>query len=356
MEREADTETTVREPVKREPWRNPYRKLIPRARAIAQATYVAFFVLVGWQFYDFYRQVLGDGPVTAHRPPAVESFLPISALLGVRRLLATGQWDAVHPAGLTILIGAIAASLIARKAFCSWICPVGGVSRALEWLGARTLLLRRRKEILVPAWLDKPLMALKYLLLVFFLWAIFWSMPMAAVEAFLETPYNRAADAKMLLFFLEIGPTAALTIAVMIALSLVVKNFWCRYLCPYGALLGLFSWASPVQVVRDPKTCTDCKACTRACPVEIPVHRRLRVLTPECTGCMSCVASCPQKDCLTLTRRGKSTIPAWVVPAAAVGAVLLLWGWARLTGHWETSMSVDELARAYRIASVLGHP
>jgi polyferredoxin len=65
----------------------------------------------------------------------------------------------------------------------------------------------------------------------------------------------------MLLFFTEISRTAAITLIVLAALSVVIRNFWCRYLCPYGALLGLVSWASPQRVVRD-GSCTDCKACT----------------------------------------------------------------------------------------------
>src|SRR5512144_3438824 len=69
-------------------WRNPWRAL-PRVRAGVQAAYLAFLLLVGWQFARFADQVAGDGPVTAARPPAVEAFLPIAALLGLRRWLAT---------------------------------------------------------------------------------------------------------------------------------------------------------------------------------------------------------------------------------------------------------------------------
>lgn len=330
-------------------WRNPWRA-IPRLRWAVQAAYLAFLALVGIDFARFVAQVRGGGPVTAARPPAVEAFLPISALVGLRRWLATGYWDDVHPAGLTILLGAVATALLARKAFCGWVCPVGTISRALEWLGSK--LLWRRGFPRVPRWLDLPLSGLKYVLLAFFVWTVFFRMPVDAVEGFMRAPYNVSADAQMLAFFGGLGGTAAAVLGVLVALSLVVKNAWCRWLCPYGGLLGLASLLSPLHVRRDPDTCNDCRACTRACPVEIPVHVRLRVLSTECTGCMSCVAACTVPDTLGVTRRGARALPAWLVPAVAIGTLLAFWAIARATGFWETSVSAEAFRWAYRAAGL----
>ena len=78
-------------------------------------------------------------------------------------------------------------------------------------------------------------------------------MPLEAIEGFLRSPYNAAADAKMLLFFLHPSATSLAVIVGLVALSLVVKHLWCRYLCPYGALLGVASLLSPLSVRRDPR-------------------------------------------------------------------------------------------------------
>jgi polyferredoxin len=312
-----------------------------------QAAYVLFLVLVGVEFAGFFAQVSGDGPVTATRPPAVEAFLPISALVGLRRWLATGVWDEVHPAGLTILLAAVGASFLARKGFCSWVCPVGAISRALEWVGARTLW-RRRGFPRVPRPLDLALSSLKFLLLAFFGWQVFVAMPAEGIEAFARAPFNLAADAKMLLFFASPTGTVLAGLGVLVALSLVVKHAWCRWLCPYGALLGVASLASPQHVRRDPDACNDCRACTRACPVEIPVHARLRVLSSECTGCMSCVAACTVPACLGVTRRGSRALSPWLVPAGVLGVMLGAWAVARATGSWESSVPVAAFRWAYR--------
>lgn len=336
-------------------WRNPYA-ILPTLRWAAQGAYLLFFVLVGIEFHSFYRQIVSGGPVTAHRPPAVEGFLPISALVSLKRFLLTGRYDEVHPAGLTILVAAILSSLLARKVFCSWVCPVGGISRALEWVGKRTLWRRQKRATIVNRRVDLLLSSLKYLLLAFFAWAILWKMDGDAIRQFVHTPYNYAADAKMLLFFTDISRTAGATLLLLVLLSIVFKHFWCRYLCPYGALLGLVSWISPQRVVRDEAACIDCRACTRACPVEIRVHRKPSVWTPECTGCMTCVASCPVEDCLTVTRKGKNSLSPYLIPLVGLATIYLLWGAARLTGHWHTSLPVSTLSEVYRIAGSLVHP
>lgn len=337
-------------PPKRSRWRNPYRS-IPAVRWGVQVAYLAFLLVVGWEFWRFYRQAVAPGPVTAARPPAVESFLPISALVGLKRFVLTGYWDQVHPAGLTILLAAIAGALLARKAFCGWICPVGTLSRGLEWLGGK--LLWRRRWPTVPRWLDLLMSSVKYLLLGFFAWAILWKMPLAAITAFMSSPYNVAADAKMLLFFLDLTSTSALVLGGLVLLSLVVKNAWCRWGCPYGALLGLVSWASPLRIVRDTKTCNDCGACTRACPVDIPVHARLQVRSPECTGCLSCVAASTVPSCLGVSPAKR--ISPWVLPVAGVGVMLAFWAVAVATGFWTSDVPLEAFRRAYRMAPMLGH-
>jgi polyferredoxin len=325
-------------------WQNPHRNL-PRVRFGVQLAYLAFLVAVGLAFARFVDEALRDGPITAARPPSVEAFLPIAALMGLRRFLFTGLFDEVHPAGLTILLAALATALVARKGFCAWVCPVGTLSRAVEWLG-RTTLWRKRWPA-VPRALDLLLGVPKYLLLAFFIASVFFMMPLPAVEAFLRGPYNLAADAKMLALFGAPSATFVSILGVLVALSLVVKHAWCRYLCPYGALLGLVSWRSPVAVRRDAAACHDCRACTAACPAGIDVHRRMKVLSPDCTGCLSCVAACRSADCL-VTRAGRRGLTPWLVPAAVLGVMLGAYSAAALTGFWRTEVSPETFRWAYR--------
>ncbi len=315
------------------------------ARRLSQAAWLAVIVLIGVQFALWaLPQTTGHAP-EATRPAGVEGFLPISALMSLRLWLAGQGIHPVHPAGLAILVGVLAMSTLVAKSFCSHICPVGTVSEALGRLGARLL----GRTWAPPRWLDLPLRSLKYLLLALFLWVTWVALDLPGVRAFLDSPYNRVDDVKMLLFFAH---PSRLTVGVLGALvvgSLLVRDLWCRYLCPYGALLGLVGRLAPLKVTRDPSTCTDCGKCTKVCPARLQVHTMTRVASVECTSCQDCVAACPVKACLAVRPPRVAPSRWWLRPAlvvvVTVGVYLGVTAAFRLTGHWRGGVTPAEYAR-----------
>ena len=321
------------------------QRRIEWSRRIVQGGFLLTVLLIGWQFVRFVRG-LEAGAVVGARPPGVEAFLPIAALLSLRHLFATGEVHMVHPAGLVILLLAVALSLIAKRAFCSWVCPIGTISEALAALSLRLF----RRKLGLPRFIDIPLRSLKYLLLSFFIYAVFFQMGPSAVADFLDSPYNRVAGVKMLYFFEQISPFGLKVLLVLVGLSVVIPYFWCRYLCPYGALLGAVSLLSPIKVTRDAAACIDCNLCSKACPSRLPVARLARVRSDECFGCLSCVAACPVPRAL----RAETPAP-WrmaVRPAVFAGLVVLLFAGgtlaARTLGLWRNTISVEEYAHRVR--------
>ena len=282
-------------------------RTVARLRMTVQAAFALICVTAGYSFYQFYRWAIGQSETYVARPPAVEGFLPISALLGLKRFLMTGKWDELHPAGLTILIFAIVSALLLRKGFCGWVCPVGFLSNMLAGLGSAL-----RLELAVPRWLNYPLLGVKYLLLAFFSYVILWQMDVRAIEAFLYSQYNLVADAKMLLFFLQPTAWTVGVLVVLLLVSIFVRNFWCRYLCPYGALLGVGALISPIQVRRNASRCVDCKKCEIICPAAIRISQNSTMRHPECVGCAECVEICPEKDCLSLNARKATVTPLYI--------------------------------------------
>lgn len=304
-----------------------------RFRFAVQAIFTLFCIHVGFQFVAFLDWAMGRSAEYVAKPGAVEGFLPISALLGLRQLMATGEWDMVHPAGLTIFISLLVMAFLFRKGFCGYICPVGFISNLLERVG------RKMKLAIVPhKYVDYPLTAIKYGLLAFFAYIVFFSMDARSISSFISGPYNMVADAKMLDFFVAPSATSLMVIGVLIILGLVIRNAWCRYLCPYGALLGLLSWFSPTAISRDDATCIGCGKCTKQCPAGIQVEIKESVHTPECIGCAECIGACPVEDCLSFKAAKKVRIPWLVVGVGAVAVLLGFYAWAQMTGHWNVEM------------------
>ena len=317
------------------------------ARVALQLAFLGVVVALGAQFTVWaFAHIGGRAPVVP-RPPGVEGFLPISALMSLRLWLAGGGIHPVHPAGLAILVAILAMSAVLAKSFCSHLCPVGAVSEWLGRLGARL----PGRTWRPPRWLDVPLRSLKYLLLAFFVWATWAAMDVAAVRSFLDSPYNRVADLKMLLFFARPSQTTIAVLGVLVVGSVLVRDLWCRYLCPYGALLGPLGRLAPLKVTRDVETCTDCALCTKACPARLPVHTMTRVASVECTSCLDCAVACPVRDCLAV-RPPRRPARVLLRPAAAVAVAVAVYlavtvGF-RLAGSWRGSVAEAEYAARAR--------
>ncbi len=305
-------------------------------RNLVQILFALFLLVTGYRFYLFVRFYETAGVATPPpRPPAVEGFLPISALMTLKNLLVDGVWDNIHPAGLVILMAILITAFLFRKSFCSWLCPVGALSEVLGQLGAK---LKIRIEN--PHWLDLGLMSLKYLLLAFFVKTIFWDMNGVAVAAFLQSPYNAIADVKMLKFFTELSPLAWKILISLGLISVIFRNFWCRYLCPYGALLGLISYLSPLQVVRDKKLCSNCGACAKSCPNRIKVDHIQKAVSPECTSCHKCLDACSTDGALNLKWQPfQRQVPNWFYPFLFLVIFFGIIMTAKLGGYWHTSLT-----------------
>ncbi len=333
-------------------------KPIQRYRFWIQAAFALLCIWIGIEFHFFVQSInVGNVQAVADRPSGVEGFLPISALMSLYYFFMTGEIHQAHPAGFVILIGIISVSFLFGKAFCSWMCPVGFISELVGDFGEKISKKLFRKRIKMPKVLDYPLRSLKYLLLAFFVYSIFFSMTASSLQYFLDSPYNIVADVKMYYFFADISRVGLIVIGSLFLLSIVFRNFWCRYLCPYGALLGIVSLFSPNKIKRDPVSCIDCGLCNKACPSFIKVDSVKTVWSDECSSCMSCVDACPVKDTLQLKTHGsKSKLNKKLVAAGVVGVYLIIIGLGILTGNWQNNVTKEQYVIYNKNIESLGHP
>jgi polyferredoxin len=331
----------------------PSRKLVTTFRIVTQWLFLLWVAGIGIRFGMFINAAeSGATAPLVSRPPGVEGFLPIGALTSLKYWLITGKIHPVHPAALVIFLAILVMSLLARKSFCSWLCPVGTVSEMVHKLGR--LLFGRNFRLWL--WLDLLLRGVKYLLLLLFVIFILLGMSAEAVVKFLDAPYWAVSDVKMLHFFTSMSGTTMMVLAGLTVLSLFYKMFWCRYLCPYGALLGLAGMLSPFKIRRDVAGCTGCRRCSAACPAHLEVHACTSVASPECTGCLTCVAHCPEQNVLAmqpvLCRRPLSI---WVFPAVALLIFFAAITAGMVSGHWETSLGYADYQRLMPLVQSLSH-
>ncbi len=204
--------------------------------------------------------------------------------------------------GFFFLVG----SLLGRFV-CGWLCPFGLAQDLLH----KIPVLRKRKTL--P--LHRILKYGKYVVLVLFagIGPAFLFGGFAKVPAFCKyicpsgTLFGAipllASNASLRgqaggLFLWKLG-----ILLVLLLLSVKVYRPFCQYLCPLGAIYGLFNRFSLVQVHWEKQNCTSCGACERACPVALSVSEISR--SPECIRCGKCIEACPG-NCLSFTsgRRG----------------------------------------------------
>ena len=341
--------------IRRKPFTRRRGDASQRIRTTVQFAFGAIALLVGAQFYLWVRYYESGGTTwKVSRPAGVEAWLPIASLMNVKALLLTGEVPAVYPAGMFMLLAFIGIALLLRKAFCSWICPIGTLSEGLWQTGHAVF----GRTFLLPAVLDIPLRGIKYILLSLFLYLVV-TMPVHGIQQFLSSPYGLVADVKMMDFFRMMGRATAITLAVLVVGSLFVRNFWCRLMCPYGALMGLVALVSPTRIRRDAAVCIDCAKCAAACPAGLPVDTASSIRSAECTACMSCVNVCPAAGALGLEmgwRTRRVAVQPWMMAAGIAVIFLGVVGYARVMGFWHTELPDALYFELVPKASQFAHP
>lgn len=305
------------------------------SRWVVKGVFFAFFVGTCVQLLRFAAWARGAGPYVP-RPEAPAGLLPVGHFTSFFAWMRGGGWDTLLPAGLVIIIGAIATSVLLKRGFCGWICPLGTLWEAGAALGRRVL---GGRNLRLPRWLDLLGRGVRYAIAAMVLgWLVLVPLPEAV--AFRQLPYMWTADIRIISGFG--APVFVLAFALAFVISMVVGPVWCRFLCPLGGWYSALGSVSACAVVRDEELCIHCSKCTSACHAFVDVENvPARVHAAECDGCMDCVRVCPAQGALEARAPGRVRIAPWVWPLLVVGLWLAIYGGAKLTGNWDTTIPAE---------------
>ncbi len=290
--------------------------------------------------------------------PDFEAYCPLGGIASLMSKLNLGSLSCqMSEVQVTLGIALIVGAIFFGKLFCSYICPIGTVS---EWLGK--LGEKLKIQFRIPEYVDRPLRVLKYLLLFA---TIYFTMNSSELFCKEYDPYLASVT-----FFQNndiVWYFAAATLAVVIIGSILNKMFWCKYLCPLGAIGNIFmnvlvsggviilylvlnlfganlslfwlltgiiffgmltevifkkSFVFPLtKIQRKKDSCPTCHICNKNCPQGIDIDRYDTVDHIDCTLCTDCVYSCPVKETLYIKKNARFS--KWIAPAATIFLIVV---------------------------------
>lgn len=256
----------------------------------------------------------------------IDAYCPFGGAESFYTWITTGKMIPKTSISNLILLGSLlVVTLVAGGFFCGWLCPVGTVQ---DWLyGLRRKVFK--KPLAIPRRVDRILRYLRYVVLALVLY-----MTIANTTLWFESydPF------KVLFHFKLETTTAYVVLGVFLLLSLLIERFWCKYLCPLGAILSPLAKIGLIKV-KTTRECAECNLCLRQC------HMGLEKIGQDgCTQCLECATSCPTSGKAVTVKIGprKSRMAILPLTGIVLGGALILTSMG--IGLWATRTSPKAIA------------
>ncbi len=260
-------------------------------RLTVQIFFLALIILIS---FNHFRSEQGLAPLLIGAP-SLHAVCPFGGVVTIYTYFTEGAFiQKIHQSSFTLMWLVLALTLLFGPVFCSWICPFGTVEEFIGKIGKK--IFKKNYNHFVPSIIDKLLRYIRYVILILVVinTAISGKLLFANFD-----PYFALFN----IWSSEVTRLSLLVLGLVLIGSLFVERPWCKYFCPLGALLGIFNLFRIVKLKRNEKTCINCKACDRICPMNINVSTSKAVSNHQCISCFLCTdeITCPVNDTLNFS-------------------------------------------------------
>ena len=260
---------------------------------IRKITQIFFFMLVALIAINHQLAETGGGiPFLSNA--SLHALCPFGGVVTIYQYATAGTFvQKIHASSFILMVIGFLAALLFGPAFCGWVCPLGTFQ---EWIGGiGKKIFKRKFNHFIPEKLDRVLRYLRYGVLA---WVVF----MTAVSGKLLFANIDPYFALFNFWTSEAALGGLVVLGVTMTLSLFTERPWCKYACPYGAVLGVFNGFRFFKIQRKASTCIDCGACNQACPMNIDVASSTTVRDHQCISCLECTseAACPVQNTIQM--------------------------------------------------------
>ena len=271
-----------------------------RSKTIIYRPYVQafFFVLIAFISINHSLAEAGKG-ISWLSSASLHALCPFGGVVTLYQFFTSGTLvQKVHDSSLVLMVIGFVMAIIAGPIFCGWVCPMGTFQEWIGKLGKR--IFGKRYNHMVPEKWDKRLRYLRYLVAI---WVVYMTARSLSLVFANVDPYFALFN----FWSSEVALGGLVVLGVTMLLSLVVERPWCKYACPYGAVLGISNLFRVFRIRRNAGLCKLDYACDRACPMNIPVSQLHVVSDHQCISCLECTteASCPAAGVVEFTLGGK---------------------------------------------------
>jgi polyferredoxin len=274
-----------------------YRLFRPRSIWIRKVVQWGFFVLIALIAVNHSLVESGGGiPLIANA--SLHAVCPFGGVVSIYQFATVGTFvQKIHQSSFVLMAIAFVLAILFGPVFCGWVCPLGTVQEFISGFGRKHF--RKRFNHFIPYKLDVYLRYLRYLVLA-------WVLYMTAVTGKLIFAEYDPYFALFNFWTSEVSIIGLSILGITLVGSFFVERPWCKYACPYGAVLGITNLFRVFGIRRNQNTCKADGACSILCPMNIPVDSKTVVHDHQCISCLECTseAVCPVKATVQFSTRG----------------------------------------------------